>query len=198
MSYTYGFENQNSKTKEELDSANIYNSEIAKKDLEYAKENADYSIIIMHWGDAYSTKPNKEQQNIAKFLVENGADMILGNHASAVQKMEVMQSPEGKNVLVAYSLGNYISGETMDISKIELVLNIELRKSGETGEVVLSKVDYTPIYVLDRGTKAENRYELIDMKGTAKAYAEGNKKIVNKETYNKLVEGLKKLEGIIK
>lgn len=198
LSYTYGFENQNSKTKEELDSANIYNSEIAKKDLEYAKENADYSIIIMHWGDAYSTKPNKEQQNIAKFLVEKGADMILGNHASAVQKMEVMQSPEGKNVLVAYSLGNYISGETMDISKIELVLNIELRKSGETGEVVLSKVDYTPIYVLDRGTKAENRYELIDMKGTAKAYAEGNKKIVNKETYNKLVEGLKKLEGIIK
>lgn len=198
LSYTYGFEKQNSKTKEELDSANIYNSEIAKKDLEYAKENADYSIIIMHWGDAYSIKPNKEQQNIAKFLVENGADMILGNHASAVQKMEVMQSPEGKNVLVAYSLGNYISGETMDISKIELVLNIELRKSGETGEVVLSKVDYTPIYVLDRGTKAENRYELIDMKGTAKAYAEGNKKIVNKETYNKLVEGLKKLEGIIK
>lgn len=198
LSYTYGFENQNSKTKEELDSANIYNSEIAKKDLEYAKENADYSIIIMHWEDAYSTKPNKEQQNIAKFLVENGADMILGNHASAVQKMEVMQSPEEKNVLVAYSLGNYISGETMDISKIELVLNIELRKSGETGEVVLSKVDYTPIYVLDRGTKAENRYELIDMKGTAKAYAEGNKKIVNKETYNKLVEGLKKLEGIIK
>ena len=198
LSYTYGFENQNSKTKEELDSANIYNSEIAKKDLEYAKENADYSIIIMHWGDAYSIKPNKEQQNIAKFLVENGADIILGNHASAVQKMEVMQSPEGKNVLVAYSLGNYISGETMDISKIELVLNIELRKSGETGEVVLSKVDYTPIYVLDRGTKAENRYELIDMKGTAKAYAEGNKKIVNKETYNKLVEGLKKLEGIIK
>ena len=198
LSYTYGFENQNSKTKEELDSANIYNSEIAKKDLEYAKENADYSIIIMHWGDAYSIKPNKEQQNIAKFLVENGADMILGNHASAVQKMEVMQSTERKNVLVAYSLGNYISGETMDISKIELVLNIELRKSGETGEVVLSKVDYTPIYVLDRGTKAENRYELIDMKGTAKAYAEGNKKIVNKETYNKLVEGLKKLEGIIK
>ena len=198
LSYTYGFENQNSKTKDELDSANMYNSEIAKQDLEYAKENADYSIIIMHWGDAYSTKPNKEQQNIAKFLVENGADMILGNHASAVQKMEIMQNAEGKNVLVAYSLGNYISGETMDISKIELVLNIELRKSGETGEVVLSKVDYTPIYVLDRGKKAEDRYELIDMKGTAKAYAEGNKKIVNKATYNKLVEGLKKLEGIIK
>lgn len=100
MSYTYGFENQNSKTKEELDSANIYNSEIAKKDLEYAKENADYSIIIMHWGDAYSIKPNKEQQNIAKFLVENGADMILGNHASAVQKWKLCKVQKEKMYLL--------------------------------------------------------------------------------------------------
>ena len=39
---------------------------------------------------------------------------------------------------------------------------------GEDGKVVLSKVDYTPIYVLDNGQQAKNRYELIDMKGTAK------------------------------
>lgn len=198
LSYTYGFENQNSKTKEELDSANIYNSEIAKKDLEYAKENADYSIIIMHWGDAYSIKPNKEQQNIAKFLVENGADMILGNHASAVQNMEIMKNKDGDNALVAYSLGNYISAETMDVSKIELVLNIEIRTDAENKKTVLSKVEYTPIYVLDNGEKAENRYELIDMKGTAKAYANGNTKIVKKDTYNKLLDGLKLLERIIK
>ncbi len=198
LSYTYGVENQSSKTKEELDSANVYSNEIAKQDLEYAKENADYNIIIMHWGDAYSTKPSKEQENIAKFLVENGANIILGNHASAVQKIEVMQNNEGENVLVAYSLGNYISGEKMDVSKVELFLNIELRTDIETGKIILSKVDYTPIYVLDRGEKAENRYELIDMKGTAKEYASGNKNIISKKTYNKLLEGLKLLEGIIK
>lgn len=28
---------------------------------------------------------------MAKFLVENGADIILGNHASAVQNMEIMK-----------------------------------------------------------------------------------------------------------
>ena len=86
----------------------------------------------------------------------------------------------------------------MDVSKVELFLNIELRTDTETGKVVLSKVDYTPIYVLDRGEKAENRYELIDMKGTAKEYASGNKNIVSKKVYNKLLEGLKLLEGIIK
>ena len=198
LSYTYGVEKQNDKTKEELESANIYNNEIAEKDLKYAKENADYNIIIMHWGDAYSTKPSKEQQDIAKFLIANGANMILGNHASAVQKMEIMKNDNGESVLVAYSLGNFISAETMDVSKTELLLNIELRADAETGKVVLSKVDYTPIYVLDNGTKAENRYELIDMKATAKAYANGNKDIVNKKTYNKLIDGLKLLETIIK
>lgn len=197
LSYTYGVENQSSKTSEELESANIYSNEIAKKDLEFANKNADFNIIIMHWGDAYSTKPSKEQEKIAQFLVENGADIILGNHASAVQKVEVIKNNDGENALVAYSLGNYISGETMEVSKIELFLNIELRADSETGKVVLSKVDYTPIYVLDRGEKAKNRYELIDMKATAKAYANGNKKIVSKEIYNKLIKGLELLENII-
>lgn len=36
------------------------------------------------------------------------------------------------------------------------------------------------------------------MKGTAKAYANGNTKIVKKDTYNKLLDGLKLLERIIK
>ena len=198
LSYTYGVENQKNKTEEELESANVYNNEMAKQDLEYAKENADYNIIIMHWGDAYATKPNKEQQEIAKFLVDNGADMILGNHPSAVQKMEIMKNNEGESVLVAYSLGNFISAETKEVSKTELFLNIELRADAETGKVVLSKVDYTPIYVLDNGAKAQNRYELIDMKGTAKAYADGNKNIVSKKTYNKLIDGLKLLDEIIK
>ena len=78
-----------------------------------------------------------------------------------------------------------------------MVLNIELRKSGEDGKVYLSKVDYTPIYVLDRGQDAENRYQLIDMKGIAKAYANGNKDIVSKETYEELLKGLDLLEEVV-
>lgn len=198
LSYTYGVEKQEEKSKEELESANVYDEKKVNEDLEYANKNADYNIIIMHWGNAYSTKPSKEQKNMAKFLVENGADIILGNHASAVQNMEIMKNKDGDNALVAYSLGNYISAETMDVSKIELVLNIEIRTDAENKKTVLSKVEYTPIYVLDNGEKAENRYELIDMKGTAKAYANGNTKIVKKDTYNKLLDGLKLLERIIK
>ncbi len=197
LSYTYGVENQSSKSKKELESLNIFDKKLAKKDLEYAKENAEYIFVIMHWGEPYATKPSNEQKEIANFLIENGANVILGNHPAAIQTMEVKQNAEGENVFVAYSLGNYISSIDNDTSKVELVLNIELRKKAEDGKIVLSKVDYTPIYVLDNGTNAKYRYELIDMKGTAKEYAGGNTSIVSKKTYNKLLDGLKLLEQVI-
>lgn len=197
LSYTYGVENQTKKSKEELAAINIYSEEKAKKELEYAKENADYIFVIMHWGEPYATTPSNQQKEIADFFVKNGANVILGNHPAAIQPMEIRKNEEEKNVLVAYSLGNYISSIANDISKVELVLNIELRKSGQDGTVVLSKVDYTPIYVLDHGAKAENRYELIDMKGVARAYADGNQEIVTKKIYHKLIEGLKLLEKVI-
>lgn len=197
LSYTYGVEDQSSKSKEELETLNIYSEEKAKKDLEYAKENAQYIFVIMHWGEDYVATPSKEQEEIADFLIENGANVILGNHPAVIQPMEIRQNSNGENVFIAYSLGNYISSINHANSKIELVLNIELRKSGEDGKVYLSKVDYTPIYVLDHGENAQNRYELIDMKGTAKAYASGNKEIVDKKTYQELLEGLELLEKVV-
>lgn len=197
LSYTCVMENENSKTQKELKAANMYNEKIAKEDLEYAKENADFTFVIMHWGDAYATKPSKEQKNITNFLIENGANAILGNHSAAIQPMEIKQNKEGENVFVAYSLGNYICADNNETSKVELVLNIKLCKNGETGKVTLNKVNYTPIYMLDNGENAENRFELIDMKGTAKKYASGEKVEINKQTYNQLVNGLDLLQKVI-
>lgn len=197
LSYTCVMENENSKSKEELEAANMYNDKIAKEDLEYAKENADFIFVIMHWGDVYSTSQTKEQEEIADFLIENGANAILGNHSAAIQPMKVKKNSEGENVFIAYSLGNYICADNNDTSKVELVLNIQLRKNGENGKVTLNKIDYTPIYMLDNGEGTENRYELIDMKGVAKAYANGEDTNINRETYNKLIDGLDLLQKVI-
>lgn len=198
LSYTCVMENKESKTKNELTAANFYNDKTAKQDLEYAKKSADFIFVIMHWGDAYATKPNEEQKRIANFLVENGANVILGNHSAAIQPMEIRQNKAGENVLIAYSLGNYICADTNETAKVELALNIELRKSGEDGKITLNKVDYTPIYVLDNGENAQNRYELIDMKGVAKAYSKGENKSISRETYNNLLSGLELLKKVIK
>ena len=198
LTYTCFLDNQNNLSDEEKSCINIYSEEQAKSDIEYAKENdAEYICVLIHWGDAISETVNDEQREIADFLVENGANLILGAHPSVVQPMEVRQNKDGDNVFIAYSIGTYISTLSSEEAKTELVLNIELRKNGKDGKVTLNKVDYTPIYMLDNGENAQNRFELIDMKSTATSYAGGNTEIVTRATYDSLVRALDRLNGIL-
>lgn len=184
--------------KEELNCVNMYSEEQVKSDIEYAKENeAEYICVMIHWGDAISSTVSKEQKEIADFLVENGVNLILGAHPSVVQPMEVRQNKDGENVFIAYSIGTYISTLSAEEARTELVLNIELRKSGKDGKVYLNKVDYTPIYMLDNGESAENRFELVDMKSTAMGYTTGgDTQKITRETYDKLVERLNRLNEL--
>lgn len=197
LAYTYGVNEEQSKTSKELETVNIFSEEQAKKDIEYAKQKSDTICVLMHWGDMYSNEVSEGQRKNADFLVDNGVTLIIGTHPATVQPMEIRQNKEGKNVLVAYSLGNFCSSIVEDNAKVELILNIELRKSGETGEVFLRKVDYTPLYMLDNGTASENRYEIIDMKNAAFQYASG-KGTITRNTYNKLISGLDLLENVLK
>ena len=198
LTYTCFMDNKAQKTEEELNCVNMYSEEQAKSDIEYAKENgAEYICVMIHWGDAISNTVSEEQKSIADFSVDNGVNLIIGAHPSVVQPMEVRQNADGDNVFIAYSIGTYISTLSAEEARTELVLNIELRKSGKDGKVYLNKVDYTPIYMLDNGENAQDRFKLIDMKSTATSYADGNTNIVTRETYDKLVAGLNRLNEVL-
>lgn len=161
LTYTCLMDNEEQRTKEELNCVNMYSEKQAKEDIKYAKENgADYICVLIHWGDAITKQISDEQKQIANFLVDNGVDMILGAHPSVVQDMEVKQNKEGKNVFIAYSIGTYISTLPEEETRTELVLNIELRRSGKDGKVYLNKVDYTQIHMTDNGTDAKDRFVL--------------------------------------
>jgi len=198
LAYTYGFNNEKLLSDEEKKYVNIYNEEQVKKDLENANAEAEFIFVIMHWGEVYSNNVSEEQSKIAQFLVENGTDTIVGAHPAVVEPMEVVQNKEGENVFIAYSVGNYISNLGYENSNLEMILDIQIRKNGETGKVTLEKVTYTPVYMVDNGTKADNRFELVHMKETAKEYASGNTDIISEKLYKKLIKGLEKLEQIIR
>ncbi|MDD5438276.1 MAG: AmmeMemoRadiSam system protein B [Patescibacteria group bacterium] len=105
------------------DTDNPMDRELAKKDIESAKQKADYVIVLMHWGNEYQSKPNKNQVNLAHWLVEQGVDAIIGGHPHWMQSVEVYR---GKPI--AYSLGNFIfdqdwSTETRFGLAVGLVLN---------------------------------------------------------------------------
>ena len=197
LSYTYGLSNENEVSEEEKSKVNIFSEELALKDIQYAKENSNYIIVVMHWGDVNSSTITDYQNNITGFLVNNDVDMILGSHPSVVEPMKIIQNAEGKNILVAYSLGNYISSLKYENADVELILNIQIAKSEDEDKAVLQKVDYTPIYVLDNGTKAEKRFELTDMKQLAKDYANGDTSKISRKKYDEIIKKLDELQKIV-
>ena len=82
-------------------------------------------VVSMHWGDEYEALSNNSQKNIARNLVDVGADLIVGHHPHVVQELE-----QYGNGWIAYSLGNFIfdqtfSADTMRGAALKVELNGE-------------------------------------------------------------------------
>jgi poly-gamma-glutamate synthesis protein (capsule biosynthesis protein) len=89
--------------------------------LRYSTELSDVQIVYVHWGNEYEVESNSSQKNMAKQLVEAGADLIIGHHPHVVQEIELIN-----NVPVFYSLGNYIFDQYFSTDVQEgLLLNID-------------------------------------------------------------------------
>lgn len=196
LSYTYGLNNQN-EYDEQSGLVNITNKDRILEDITKAKEEgAEYICTMIHWGDLTSNQANENQKELTDFLVDNGVDLILGNHPAVLQPMEVRKNKEGKDVFIVYSQGNFISASEYKNSSIEMILDIRLRKDGETGEVLLNKVTYVPVFLLDNGRKVAERFELFDMKEAVQKYEAGDK-IVSEEVYQNLIQALDEIEVLI-
>lgn len=75
-------------------------------DLKLIKDSdlkVDVLIVSPHWGEEYKATANSFQTSLAKRMIENGADLIIGHHPHWVQNSEIIGA-----VPVYYSLGNFI------------------------------------------------------------------------------------------
>lgn len=79
-------------------------------DVSRAREaGADLVIACPHWGTEYVYTPDSGQLRWAGHLVEAGVDAIIGTHPHVLEPVEVWEGPEGKQVPIFWSLGNYVS-----------------------------------------------------------------------------------------
>lgn len=108
LNYTYG--TNGIPPQGDIEVALIDREKIAKEITDTRKAGAELIVATMHWGIEYVLLPNKNQKDLADFLIDNGVDMIIGGHPHVIQPMEVVHSEKhDKDILVVYSLGNFIS-----------------------------------------------------------------------------------------
>jgi poly-gamma-glutamate synthesis protein (capsule biosynthesis protein) len=98
-----------------------------KQKLRLARSLAKMVVVSVHWGSELLEWPNNEQRDIAKWLVRNGTDLIIGSHPHVVQKPELV---DGKPVF--FSLGNHLFDQKYPQTKQGLMVDIRIKESSFT------------------------------------------------------------------
>lgn len=181
---------------------NLIEEELILNQIKLAKEqNVDLICASMHWGVEYTQKQTEDQEELANYLFKHGVDIIIGNHAHVIEPMEkkkiTLEDGTEKEVFVVYALGNFISGQTIENTKTTVILDMNIRKSGETGKISIDSVDYVPVYCYDKGGSSNDRYTLLDIRESMKEYENGNKEYINTSLYNILKKELQNAERVL-
>lgn len=91
--------------------------------LQKANRTSDFQVVYIHWGDEYESAHSDTQRQIAEYLVDLGADLIVGHHPHVIQDVDIING-----VLVFYSLGNFIFDQYFSTEVQQgLVLGFELK-----------------------------------------------------------------------
>ena len=74
-------------------------------DIRHAKEKlgADIVITYPHWGWEHEPQASKHQEELARIMIDAGADAVVGGHPHVTQNIDIYK---GKPIF--YSLGNFV------------------------------------------------------------------------------------------
>jgi poly-gamma-glutamate capsule biosynthesis protein CapA/YwtB (metallophosphatase superfamily) len=77
-----------------------------------ARAQCDLLVVSIHWGVEYAAAPRPEDVDIAHKMLEAGATVIVGAHPHVLQPVETYRTEDGRNTLIFYSLGNFLSNQS--------------------------------------------------------------------------------------
>lgn len=132
-------------------------------DIALARERgAEIIAVCIHWGIEYQLLPSRVQRDLADRLVERGVDLVIGSHPHVIQPMELRSDAggeRGRNALVVYSLGNFISGMRTADTRGGAGVHVRLERDS-IGRARVAGADYKLFFTVPPAGGADN-YRLI-------------------------------------
>lgn len=125
---------------------NVYSEQKVKEDIEKVRGKVDLIIVAMHWGEEYTTYPSIGQKSIARFLANEGVNLVVGNHAHSLQPIEMID-----DTLVFYALGNFISAQDTNDRLTGSIVTLNANKD-ESGKITFSDIKADLIYTYFKGS----------------------------------------------
>jgi poly-gamma-glutamate synthesis protein (capsule biosynthesis protein) len=99
---------------------------VAEETMRKANRSADTIIVFMHWGEEYRHRPTRSQESRARWLIDHGADAVIGAHPHWVQGIS---SYRGRPII--YSLGNFVFDQDWSVeTRRGLTLGMRIDDAG--------------------------------------------------------------------
>ena len=125
---------------------------------------ADMVIISLHWGAEYVNRPTNMQMEVARGLVDAGADIIMGHHSHTPQPLEWHYREDGSRGLIIYSLGNFLSDQialNIPATQYGMLVTAYITKTPQ-GDIMLDKAHVLPTaFVRDSGRTLGSPYSIL-------------------------------------
>lgn len=123
-----------------------------------AARRCDALFVSIHWGTEYMHAPHEEDRKLAHALLDAGAIAIIGHHPHVLQPVEAWRTADGRNTLVAYSLGNLIANQdrqylfgkqpdTAGVKRDSMLLQLSLVRPSPEARVELSAAAIHPVWI---------------------------------------------------
>jgi len=140
---------------------NYFNLEKVIEDIDSIRKSVDKIICNIHWGKDYSRFFTKDQQIVARKIIDAGADIIMGHHPHTYQPYE-----RYKHGLIFYSLGQLCLGDFIWEGKLRALK-------------MKTKTAYHPIF--NKDFELERFIKTKELKGNyIKSYNKNNFLIYNR------------------
>ncbi|MDE5806849.1 MAG: CapA family protein [Muribaculaceae bacterium] len=158
LNYTYG--TNGIEPRDGMEVALIDRKKMAEEIAKTREAGAEIVVVTVHWGVEYVLTQNRNQEDLAKFLLDQGTDLVIGSHPHVIQPMMTVDNEKtGKKSLVVYSLGNFISNmKTADTRGGALVRAVIGRDS--EGKPIFKEANYDT-FLSAKPTGNGNNYRVI-------------------------------------
>lgn len=157
LSYTYGTNGIPVPNNEKF-IVNVFNEEQAKTDIQAVRDKVDVLIVAMHWGTEYKQDTTETQKAQAKFLADNGVDIVLGTHSHCIEPWEMID-----DTVVFYSFGNFISNQMgAEEQKVRRVGSLGMFATLDITKIVNTEKNTTEIKIDNIGADLTYTYRYYD------------------------------------
>ncbi|MGC9526588.1 MAG: CapA family protein [Limnospira sp.] len=135
---------------EDAPGTNPRHDERVAADIRAVRDQVDWVVVNYHWGVELAEYPGDWQIDLARYTIDQGADVVVGHHPHVLQGAEIY-----KGRPIVYSLGNFIFGGNSRSDYDTAILRVSLKQNRTM------KVEFLPVEVRDyqakvvRGNKGE-------------------------------------------